>query len=424
MDWKSKINSKLTKRDKHMITILVIFVALVGYYQYVIQPLVVMNNKAEKTLFKAQKKVLLAKTKISERASWEKDYIRYLNDFNVMLNSKEVPFESAFLPLRVKAVMTAASNASVEISGLRPIREGDDGGGSNEQSHVKAFSVVGYANIDSFLSFLRNLWGVELDEVSLDLTQVPSKPLKFYIKITFLSEKDMGIGTIKRNLDVPSFSKFLVKNNPFVPKARYVAPKKVHLPPPPPNPPPSKPRPNVRGAKLIGVAEVGARKMAIVNIPAKKLYEILYVGDKFRDSKVSNIGDDSITFVNTFGQKATLKLMLTHRNFKYSIFNDNTSNASLIGKRKNGRLGFFLASMTPELAKKYKIGAERGILVLRPRKGGKLVKKDDVITSINGISVNNFSEAVMIMQNIHSGQTVNLGIIRHGKKIIVSIKAL
>ncbi|ULQ45519.1 DegQ family serine endoprotease [Flagellatimonas centrodinii] len=96
------------------------------------------------------------------------------------------------------------------------------------------------------------------------------------------------------------------------------------------------------------------------------------------------------------------------------------------GSVQRGRIGVTGQNLTPELAKAFDLESTRGALVTQvlpdspADKAG--LKAEDIITAINGKSVRDFSELRNQVGLLRVGDTVELAVIRSGKKQTVKVK--
>ena len=399
---------KLSKKDKKMLIVLAVFLVGMAYYMFLLTPLNNMKNSAQNSLTAKRKKLLVVKTKLGGLTNYRKKINDLKNVICLIEKNNNMPGVEVQLNDKMKAVTSAAKKASVKLLSLKPISDivtADDGTVATIKD--KYISIEGNSDINSFLEFLKNLWGVELEEIELSSISKDGSKLRFYIKISFLPKTDFTIKTVEgESVDV----KFGVKHNIF---AKIVPPPPPSPPTPPKPPPPPKPVHNLDGVKLLGTAEFGNEKMAIVEDSKKKETDFFFIGSKFRDSKLWKVNKNSAEFLFSNGETVTLKLP---KEKKYYKVDDKTG--------KKGHLGILAKTFTKQLAEQYKIPFKPGLIVISPGGAhGNIVQKGDVITSINGKQVPNFDAALNIMKTVYAGDELKMSLLRNGERKNVSYEA-
>jgi serine protease Do len=97
------------------------------------------------------------------------------------------------------------------------------------------------------------------------------------------------------------------------------------------------------------------------------------------------------------------------------------------GKITRGYLGATIQPVTPEIADSVGIPGKKGALVAELVPGGPAEKAGvmagDVVTAVNGHAVNNASELTRQVAGTHSGDTMNLAIVRGGKPMSLVVKS-
>ena len=401
---------KLSKKDKKMLIVLAVFLAGMAYYMFLLTPLYNMKNSVRNSLAAKRKELLVAKTKVGGLTNYRKKSNELKNVICIVEKNSNMPNVDEKLNEKMKAVTSAAKKASIsKLLSLKPISEivtTDDG--TSKTIRDKYISIEGNSDINSFLNFLRNLWGVELEEIELSSTSNDGSKLRFYIKISFLPETNFNIKSVK---GVPTDVKFGVKHNIFVRGTP------VPLSKTPQKPLPSLPKKAVHDLKdtnLLGIAELGDKKMAIVEDSKNEKIDFLFVGDKFRDSKLWKVNKNSAEFLFSDGGTVTLKLP---EEKKYYNVDDDAS-------RKKGHLGLFSKTFTTQLAEEYNIPFRPGLLVVSSGEAhGDILHKGDVIISINGKRVQDFDAALSIMKTVYAGDELKISLLRHGEIKNVSYRA-
>ncbi len=406
---------KLSKKDKKMLIVLGLFLFGVAYYEFLVEPLTKMNVSSQSALVKERKNLLVAQTKLGGITNYKKKIMGLKDIIYIAESNNKMPDLSEKLNDKMKAVMQAAKDASVKVLSLKPINaitENDDGTVSTIKD--KYISIDGNASIDSFLKFMRNLWGVALEEMELSSVSKDGSRLRFYIKLKFLPKPFFEINSPANSTEKNDTIKFGVKHNVFT----KIVPPPPPPPPKPPGPPPPPPKPvhYLNNATLLGIAEFGPEKMAIIQDGQKRTTDFITIGSNFRDSKLWKVEDNSAVFLFSDGGTVTLKLP---EEKKYYTIDDGGN----MNDRQKGHLGILAETFTEQLAEQYDIPFRPGLLVISSGAHGDKLKKGDVITSINGQDTPNFEAALSVMQNVYAGEELKITLFRQDKSLNISYRA-
>ena len=400
---------QISKKDKKLLIVLIIFLAGMAYYEFALIPLSKMNANAQTSLINKRKQLLIVRTKLAGLANYKKKINDLKEVIAISVNNSNMPNITERLNDKMKAVTSAATKASVKISSLKPmnfVSENEDG--TVQTIKDKYISINGQSDINSFMDFLKNLWGTELEEIEVSREGKDGTLLRFYIKITFLPKMldNIAVNRSVKDTDV----NFRIKHNVFSPVKAPVLPRtRLKLKPLPP----PKPIHQLNNTTLLGIAEFGEKMMAVIQDGVKKETDFFHVGDKYRDAKISKITNKSVVFVYPDGD--TLTLRLPEEKKYYSV-------ASEQNKRK-GRLGILAETFNEELARQYHVPFRPGLLVISSGAHGNVFQKGDVITSINGQLISNFEGALDIMKSVYAGEELKIILFRHGRRMNVSYKA-
>jgi serine protease Do len=94
--------------------------------------------------------------------------------------------------------------------------------------------------------------------------------------------------------------------------------------------------------------------------------------------------------------------------------------------QEHGKLGVTVENITPELARQLKLSSSAGAVVTEVRPGSPAdeggLQSGDVIREINRTPVNNAADVVAATQNLKSGDTVRLKIVRQGQTEFLAIE--
>jgi S1-C subfamily serine protease len=95
--------------------------------------------------------------------------------------------------------------------------------------------------------------------------------------------------------------------------------------------------------------------------------------------------------------------------------------ATAPAKPKKAHFGLLVHVLDPVYAAKMKIKQKMGLFVLKSRPGVN-VYKGDIITKISGKKIHSIKDALGIMEKHHAGDSVEMELIRKGKKLKTEFK--
>ena len=400
---------KIAQKDIKMLIILGIFLVLIGYYEFLVQPLYKMSQKSNTQLMSEKKQMLILKTKIAGLPNYRKKFNNLVDIIQVAENNSMMPFVDVALDVKIKAVMEAAEKSFVKIKSIKPMNDIQEiRDGKAKVIKDKFFSIEGTASVEDFLKFLRNLWGTKLESVNLSSINEVGSQLRYFIKIEFLKK---SVPTFSyENSNSKPYKKFTLKNNPFT----------IIKPPPPPKPKtaevikpkgPPKIVHKLENFELIGIAEFNKEKMVIIDDKIKKRVIYLLKGDSFRESVVKSITNNNVSFYFA-DNKQTITVKLKEKALKLKAgISDKKDNKN----KKKGHLGIMVETFTQDLATRYKLEFNPGLFVISPGRHKNVFKKNDVIIEINGQAVPNFEAALRVMDKVYAGNKIKIILKRDGK---------
>ncbi|MCF7791061.1 MAG: PDZ domain-containing protein [Victivallales bacterium] len=409
----------ISKKDQKMLIILAVFLLAMGYFEFIFFPLFNLSQKYNNKLIKKRKQLIVLKTKLAGLDEYRRNYRKLLKIIKVADKNSLMPYEDAPLNNKIKEIMKAASENSVKIKSIKPmnyIKEGEDG--KPEVVRDKYFTIEGETTVYRFLNFARKLWGTELERVNISTIDKTGNRLRYFIKIEFLEKINLDLSDLK-DIDAKKYKIFELKHNPF----------SIIKPPPPPRPkskathkPKGPPRivHRITGYELIGIAHSGKKDIAIIKDTKKNKVVYLVEGDHFRESIVRSIKAKSVIFYFA-DNKQKIVAKLKKSDLKLSPNTQNRKNEKK-GKRK-GHLGIMVETFTRDLANRYHVEFNPGLFVISPGKHKDIFKKHDIILEINGQPVPNFEAALRVMNQIYSGDKINIVLKRNGKKMNLTYKA-
>jgi hypothetical protein len=407
---------KLSTKDKKMLIVLGAFLLLLGYYEFVINPLYRISKKSNNSLITEKKDLLILKTKVASLSNYNKKFANLANIVKIAEKSIIMPFVNVALDSKIKAIMGAAEKSHVKIRSIKPmnsIQETKDG--KTKVIKDKYFSIEGAASIDNLLMFLRNLWGTKLDSINISSMNEVGSELRYFIKIEFLSKIEFKFDN--SNDTVTAYKDFKLKYNPFT----------VIKPPPPPKPKyvkPIKTEPpkivhKLDNFTLIGIAQFNKDRMAIIDDKLKKRVMYLLKGDSFRESIVKSISDKIVSFYFA-DNKQVITVKLKENALKLKAGTPKKSNDK---NKKKGHLGIMVETFTQDLANRYKLEFNPGLFVISPGRHRNVFKKNDIIIEINEQAVPNFEAALRIMNKVYAGDKIKIVLKRDGKVMNFSYNA-
>ena len=421
----------LSERDKKTVLILVVFLCLAAYYQFIFEPVFRKWNTTYKVMAEKKKELKQMERKLREFRGIQRDSEEFLSKIAIINARVNMPSSKKKLPEILRAIMVSADKSSVKINNLRPLATTEEG---SETPVVDTFSVDGSAKINEVANFMERAWGMKIVELGLSLTDDKDRPVHFYIKLSLLPPSVTE--TPKTSVKVAHFA---FAEDPFRPRERAVVASKAIMmkgrkglfsssvpspedivPPPPP------PTVNISGLRLVGITGVGGRKSAIVIDDSKAGEEFfLQEGDPFREYSVTVVDNKGVTFGLKGGPTGRLEFPPQAGDI---IETEVPQSAATAQKRaastKNGRLGINVMNLTPALIKEKGLSAQQGLIVTKGREDAPDIKVDDVVVSINNIKVSSLNEAQKIMHTVKPGDELELGTLRGEAARTVKIKAI
>jgi type II secretory pathway component PulM len=284
--------SKLSAKEKKMIAILVIFFAVVGYYEYILSPIVNSVEKAKSVLTEENKKLMIVNTKVSSLINLKKKNLNVAEIIKIIESSSDMPYESAPLNIKINTIVDNGNKSGVSITSIRPtslIIQGQ--AGKQNTIKDKIFDIAGTGNVQSIMKYLRSLWGTEIENFNVSLESKTTSQLRFSAKIIFLPK----LFDIKENRDKKYiYSEYNVKNNPF----------DIVKPPPPPKPIATKPPPSpppqpiaiAVDGELLGIVEANGVKNAVMLNKKDNDLIILSEGERFNEHILKEIKKKEAVF--------------------------------------------------------------------------------------------------------------------------------
>lgn len=420
----------LSERDKKTVLILVVFLCLAAYYQFIFEPVFRKWNATYKVIAEKKKELKQMERKLREFRGIQRDSEEFLSKIAIINARVNMPSSKKKLPEILRALMTSADKASVKINNLRPLATTEEG---SETPVVDTFSVDGSAKINEVANFMERAWGMKIDELGLSLTDDKDRPVHFYIKLSLLPPIELELP--KTSVKVAHFA---FAEDPFRPRERAVVASRAmkkgrkglssSLVPSPEDivPPPPPPTVNISGLRLVGITGMGGRKSAIVIDDSKAGEEFfLQEGDPFREYTVTVVDNKGVTFGLKDGPTGRLEFPPQAGDI---IEADGPPPAATAQKRtastKSGRLGINVMNLTSALIKEKGLAAQQGLIVTKGREDAPDIKVDDVVVSINNIKVSSLNEAQKIMHTVKPGDDLELGTLRGEAARTVKIKAI
>ena len=428
MDMLKKI--KLSERDRRLVIILAVFLALAAYYQFIFEPVFRKWNSSFKVMSEKKKELRQMERKLREFRGIQRDREEFLSKIAIINARVNMPSSKKKLPDILRAIMVSADKSSVKINNLRPVATTEEG---SETPVVNTFSVDGSAKINEVANFMERAWGMKIDELGLSLTDDKEKPVHFYMKLSLLAPIELE--TPRTSVKVVHFA---FTEDPFRPREKAVVASRIMMKgrkgmssssvPSPSDivPPPPEPTVNISGLRLVGITGSGSKKNAIVIDDSKAGEEFfLQKGDAFREYAVTEVDNKGVTFSLKEGASGRLEFPPQAGDI---IESNGPPSASAAQKKtsstKNGRLGINVMNLTPAIIREKGLSVQQGLIVTKGRADAPDINIDDVVVSINGIRTAAIGDAMKIMHTVKPGDELELGMLRGETVKTVKIKAI
>ncbi len=404
---------EISKRDKRMLLILVLFFAALGYYYLVLAPLWEMRQRVAARLDSAKSELALTRTADMQLNSWQSYCARLGGRIARIYAMIEAPPLDVPAPERIDAIMKAAAGAGVAIDSLKPIAGGssssDESASTAKPVVAAGFEVGGSCSYEAFVKFLRSIYGMGIKRFSLSKGDASDGLLRFNLIVESLPLGRRLHLTAKAPRDgldyAPTDDLFIPK-----PELRRFAPsaasatvlERVAL------------EGRLRGLRLEGTAAFDGTEIAIVYDPADENSPIswLRAGDRTRGAEVMKVSSDGVTFSDAYGS------CLLRFDSYGSVLIPVSGPAP---EPKAAKLGLEVRALTPESAKADGVKLGGGLLVLKSKPGSDL-QADDVIVALDGIATPSISEALRVLQRFCPGDILAVTFIRNGRELKTQVK--
>jgi len=416
----------ISKKDQRSLILLTVFLLGVAYYVFLFDPLYQKHRKTAKELRKTKKEVRSRHMKTREYNSWLRDYETSGQEMADLKSRLKMPAVDTPHPEVLKALMGAAKKASVKVTNLRPIsRLLDDG----LTQVVDAFAMDGFTTMPQFVKFLDELWGMNVEEINLSMGEKGDRPIRFYVKASLIALNAFSEVDLSR-MQTNNAEALKLDNDPFSerkPKPLKTAsipkPKPVQKPvKPKPPPEPQKPKPQMKGVELVGVGEIGNKKVAIVIESSTKKDLFWIIGDRYKGFEVIDIDTGGVKLKHP-DQSEPVRMDLPPRKDGLKAF--KTSSGKNVQAKihdelpvepgRKGRLGISLEELTPEKAKELNLSITNGLLVTEVTNTNTDILKGDIIKTIDKLSVLRINDVIKILKHYKQNEEIKISMIRNGE---------
>jgi hypothetical protein len=275
----------LSKKDKRMLLIMLIFFIIVGYYMGILLPLEKEIATAKKNFQKESEKLIVTKSMISNFLKLKKESVIYKDIMQIIQHSSMMPYESAPLDMKIKAIVGNGRKCNVQISSIRPMNLiVQEEAGMQTTFKAKIFDIEGSGDMNSIIKYLRSLWGTELENITISTLSNKDFILRFSVKIIFLPKI---IKRESRNDERYVYRQPDIQANPFDIVKPVILSKTNKLP---------LIKPIHLKADLIGIVESNGKRSAVIMFNDNRDVQILIEGEKVREHMVKKINLNEIIF--------------------------------------------------------------------------------------------------------------------------------
>ena len=416
---------EISERDRRALILLGILVVAVGYYLYLFEPIYAAWEDSGDRLGELRMDILKTRRKVREIDAWYRDrqaLSRQLGEIGARIS---VPAPDAEVYETTDAILAAALAAGVEVNAIRPL-VGPAEDASAEV--VDTFDVEGTGTAAAFMRFVTGIWGLHIEDVSLNQTSRGSSQLRFYLRASLLPYEDFELIRAARTQG-HSPAELRLAADPFSRKQPASRPRPA-APPPPPR------TLNLSGLQLVGIAEVGGEKVAALIDGSGDDNLLLRVGDSARAYTIDAIDDAGITLKDG---ELTGRLELPDRSAAAPVATsvaggwvpsdapvgegiaDPSVTHEIPPPPAYARLGLGVLALTPLLAEDNGLYVSEGLLVTRGRPDAPEIRVGDVIETINDVEVHSMDELLLVLSSFEPGAAVILGLVRDLEVLQISL---
>ncbi len=413
---------RIGRRDRTFLAALGLFIAGMGCYLFVLDPLMTRLAKLRKVSSALRRTFLQQHAKAGELTHWRTHYDEAAQTAADLLGGVKRDLLSDSNTEIIRALLRAADAAGVQFRSLSPqtvVRVAADG----TRTNVRQFSLQGKGDSGAFFRFLGELRGLNVEDLNVTLNAADNS-VGFLMNVTVVPTAAL------QNIDLPAAkaaaAAALPADNPF--SVRAVAGVTVAAgPAPAAKEVPQFAAPagagdgedplDLAGLRLVGVASCAGKKIAVIESAAEGTSLFLWEGDVLQGMTVSQVQDEAVVLA-VGDRRSTLRLPAE------KTLASDAADKGPTERGEAGRLGLRLATVTAPLKDATGYPAAGGLEVVLPRADSGAVLKGDIIAEINGQATPDLEVARHILDSLRADELLTLKLWRTGRWIATAIKAL
>ncbi|OGV77240.1 MAG: hypothetical protein A3K19_07025 [Lentisphaerae bacterium RIFOXYB12_FULL_65_16] len=410
------------KRDRAFLVALGVFLVGLGYYLFLLDPLMSRQAKLRKQASGLRRTLVQERAKAGELKQWRAHYDQARQEVADLLGGVTRELLSDNNTEVIKALLHAAEVSGVQLRMLTPqtvLKVRQDG----TRTAARQFSLQGKGDSGAFFRFLGELKGMHLEDVNASVSSNDNS-ISFLMNLTVVST------TALQGIDLPPAGVKAAAStpiaNPFGVKAAAVAPLDAGQKPTATGPSQTVPESassgddrtlDLKGLQLVGVASLGGRGMAVVESSAAGTCLFLWEGEQLQDMTLSEVQADAVVL-----SKGDL-----HGTLKLPAETGPASGAAGSGKANGagpGKLGLRLCNVTPLRKEATDYPGSGGLDVVLPRSDSGAILKGDIIAAINGVPTPNLDVAQQVLDTLRADDLLTVKLWRTGRWVTTGFKAV
>jgi len=206
----------VSDHDKRMLLILALFFAALGYYYLLLDPLFRYCRNTAAELRSKKEELAMQEVKTGQFGSWQSYHATLGRQIAGIFKRLTAPWADAPVADRIGAIMEAANRAGVRIADIKPLYVTIEDKGQKAKKESRKFIIEGHGSFPAFLQFLRNLYGMKIDQFNLATGSGAGNELRINLQLESLPRVKHQIADLDK---IPAAAvDFSMENNLFFSK--------------------------------------------------------------------------------------------------------------------------------------------------------------------------------------------------------------
>lgn len=305
---------QIADRDKRMLLVLLLFFAALGYYYLILIPLKKLSADSDRELAAKKNDFELTQVNVSRFQSWQGCNTSLGGRLSEICRMVKAPFLDKSAPDRIEAIMRAANKSGITVENIKPVATSTQMPDGSPLKTVNRFIIDGNCTFDSFMSFLREIYGMKLIQFTISAGSSGQDSLRFYTVLESNPKAKLDL-PFPKNAKAP-LPDYRMKHNLFTlkksqaeqtrkaNKAKPLTPEEIR------EEKIEQLQARLSGLKLEGTATIGNEKLAVIADPndTESTYRSYRVGDKVRGVNIVTIKEYEVELQDDEKIPCTLQL--------------------------------------------------------------------------------------------------------------------